>query len=84
VSCTVLCPSPVPTQRADIADAHHYSIGIVQVVPLDVAEDAIRGMVAGKRSVIPGLVPKAVSLGRRFTPRGVLLPASRIGRQIRG
>lgn len=84
VSCTVLCPGPVPTEWADIADAQHYSIGIAQVTPHEVAEEAIRGMLAGKRSVIPGLVPKAASLGGRFTPRSILLPALRIGRQIRG
>ncbi|HUO39296.1 MAG TPA: SDR family oxidoreductase [Mycobacterium sp.] len=84
VSCTVLCPGPVPTEWADIADAHQYSIGIAQVSARHVAEDAIHGMLAGKRSVIPGLVPKAASLGGRFTPRGVLLPALRLGRQIRG
>ncbi len=83
VSCTVLCPGPVPTEWAEIADAHQYSVGIAQVAPHDVAEEAIRGMLAGKRSVIPGLVPKVASLGGRFTPRSILLPALRIGRQIR-
>ena len=84
VSCTVLCPGPVPTEWADIADAHQFDIAIAQVSAHDVAEDAIHGMLAGKRSVIPGLVPKAASLGGRFTPRSILLPALRIGRQIRG
>jgi uncharacterized protein len=83
VSCTVVCPGPVPTEWADIADAHRFDIGIAQVSAHDVAEDAIHGMLAGKRSVIPGLVPKAASLGGRFTPRSILLPALRIGRQIR-
>lgn len=83
VSCTVLCPGPVPTEWAEVADDYHYSIGIAQVSPHEVAEEAIRGILAGKRSVIPGLVPKAASLGGRFTPRSILLPALRIGRQIR-
>jgi uncharacterized protein len=83
VSCTVLCPGPVPTEWAEIADAHQYSVGIAQVSAHDVAEEAIRGMLAGKRSVIPGLVPKAASLGGRFTPRSILLPALRLGRQLR-
>lgn len=84
VSCTVLCPGPVPTEWADVADAHQYSIGIAQVSPRDVAEEAVHGMLAGKRSVIPGLVPRVASLGGRFTPRSVLLPALRIARQVRG
>src|SRR5579875_726104 len=58
VSCTVLCPGPVPTEWAQIADAEHVNIGFAQVSPRDVAAAAIAGMVAGKRSVVPGLVPK--------------------------
>src|SRR5271165_37777 len=84
VSCTVLCPGPVPTEWADIADAHRFDMPIAQVSAHDVAEEAIHGMLAGKRSVIPGLVPKAAGMGGRFTPRSILLPALRIGRQIRG
>jgi hypothetical protein len=34
--------------------------------------------------VVPGVVPKVASLGGRFTPRSVLLPALRIGRKLRG
>jgi uncharacterized protein len=83
VSCTALCPGPVPTEWAAVADAHQFDIPIAQVCARDVAEEAIHGMQAGKRSVIPGLVPKAASLGGRFTPRSILLPALRIGRQIR-
>lgn len=84
VSCTVLCPGPVPTEWAQIADAEHVNIGLLQVSPHDVAEAAIAGMLDGKRSVVPGLMPKVVSLGGRFTPRSVLLPALRIGRKLRG
>ncbi|MBV8929154.1 MAG: SDR family oxidoreductase [Mycobacteriaceae bacterium] len=84
VSCTSLCPGPVPTEWAEIASAEHYSIGLAQVSPRDVAEAAIAGMMEGKRSVVPGLVPKAASLGGRFTPRSVLLPALRMIREVRG
>ena len=84
VSCTVLCPGPVPTEWAEIADAQHYSIGIAQVSPRDVAEAAISGMLAGRRTVVPGLVPKAASLGGRFAPRSLLLPALRTIRSLRG
>jgi NAD(P)-dependent dehydrogenase (short-subunit alcohol dehydrogenase family) len=66
VSCTALCPGPVPTEWAEIANAQHYNIGIAQVSPRDVAEAAISGMLAGRRTVVPGLVPKAASLGGRF------------------
>jgi short-subunit dehydrogenase len=83
VSCTVLCPGPVPTEWAAIADAQQWSISIVQVSPQEVAEAAIAGMLGGKRSVIPGLVPKVVGVGGRFAPRSVLLPALRIGTGLR-
>ena len=33
VSCTVLCPGPVPTEWAEIADAQQWSVGIAQVSP---------------------------------------------------
>jgi short-subunit dehydrogenase len=82
VSCTVLCPGPVPTEWAQIADADRWSIGIAQVSPAVVAQAAIDGMLDGKRSVLPGLVPKIVGIGGRFTPRTVLLPAIRLGQGL--
>jgi short-subunit dehydrogenase len=84
VSCTALCPGPVPTEWGEIANAEHLSIPLAQVSPHDVAAAAIAGMIDGKRSVVPGLVPKAASLGGRFVPRSVLLPALRMIRAIRG
>ena len=84
VSVTVLCPGPVPTEWAEIANAERFSIPLAQVSPRDVAEAAIGGMLAGKRSVVPGVVPKAVSTGGRYVPRSLLLPALRIGNRLRG
>jgi len=83
VSCTVLCPGPVPTEWADIADAQQWSVGIGQVSPEDVAQAAIEGMLEGKRSVVPGLLPKIAGLGGRFTPRTVLLPGLRLFQGLR-
>jgi hypothetical protein len=84
VSVTVLCPGPVPTEWGEIANAERFSIPIAQVSPQAVAEAAIGGMVDGKRSVVPGLVPKAVSIGGRYMPRTLLLPGLRIGNRLRG
>ncbi|MGB8391062.1 SDR family NAD(P)-dependent oxidoreductase [Mycobacterium sp.] len=84
VSVTCLCPGPVPTEWAEIASAERFSVPIAQVSPHDVAEAAIGGMLAGRRSVVPGAVPKAVSVGGRFAPRSLLLPALRIGQRLRG
>ncbi|WP_343601354.1 SDR family oxidoreductase [Mycobacterium sp.] len=83
VSVTVLCPGPVPTEWAQIADAEHVNVGLAQVSPHDVAEAAIAGMLTGKRSVVPGVVPKVASIGGRFAPRSLLLPALRIGAAVR-
>jgi uncharacterized protein len=84
VSVTVLCPGPVPTEWAEIASAERFSVPLAQVSPSDVAEAAIGGMLAGRRSVVPGVVPKVVSTGGRFVPRTLLLPAIRIGNRFRG
>ena len=84
VSVTVLCPGPVPTEWAEIANAERFSLPIVQVSPHDVAEAAISGMLAGRRSVVPGVVPKFVSTSGRYVPRSLLLPAIRIGNRLRG
>ena len=84
VSVTVLCPGPVPTEWSEIASAERFSIPLAQVSPHDVADEAIRGMLSGKRSVVPGIVPKAVSIGGRYVPRSLLLPGMRIGNRFRG
>jgi uncharacterized protein len=84
VSVTVLCPGPVPTEWAEIANAERFSIPVVQVSPHAVAEAAIGGMLAGRRSVVPGVVPKVVSTGGRYAPRTLLLPVIRIGNKLRG
>jgi hypothetical protein len=54
------------------------------VSPRDVAKAAIGGMLVGRRSVVPGVVPKAVSASGRYVPRTLLLPALRIGQRLRG
>ena len=47
----------------------------------DVARQAIEGMLAGRRTVVPACINKVVSTSGRFTPRTVLLPL--IGRVSR-
>jgi short-subunit dehydrogenase len=77
VSCTVLCPGPVETEWAQTAGAQAVMFGPAKVSPHAVAKAAVEGMEAGKRSVVPGLVPQAAAMAGRYTPRTVLLPALR-------
>ncbi|OBI89814.1 SDR family NAD(P)-dependent oxidoreductase [Mycobacterium asiaticum] len=84
VSVTALCPGPVPTEWAQIADAERFSLPVFQTTPHEVAEQAIKGMLAGKRTVVPGTVPKVVSTSGRLIPRSLLLPGIRIGNALRG
>ena len=80
VSCTALCPGPVPTEWWDVAGAAvtpQSGLGMVATPAREVAAAAITGMLGGKRLVVPGLGAKLMSAGGKFTPRGILLPALR-------
>jgi len=80
VSCTSLCPGPVPTEfgeRAGVGEQESSLPAAATVAPEAVAVAAINGMLKGKRSVIPGPLAKASAFGGRFVPRSVLLPATR-------
>lgn len=83
VSCTVLCPGPVETEWSEIASAEAVMIGPAKVPAEDVAEAAIVGMEEGKRSVVPGIVPKAMSIAGHFAPRTLLLPGLTLGKRLR-
>jgi len=79
VSCTTLSPGPVPTefgQRDGAGEAQTSIPDFTMVAAGDVAEEAIRGMVRVRRSVVPGTVTKALAAGGRLVPRTVLLPAT--------
>jgi hypothetical protein len=83
VSCTVLCPGPVETEWAEIADAEAVMIGIAKISAHDVAAAAVQAMDGGDRSVIPGIIPKALGLAGRYTPRTALLPGLRTLQSLR-
>ncbi len=83
VSCTALCPGPVETEWAEIANAQAVMFGPAKVSPAKVAADGLKGMLDGKRSVVPGAVPAAMGAAGRYVPRSVLLPALRIGGRLR-
>jgi short-subunit dehydrogenase len=78
VSCTTLAPGLSPAQMRALAGTNGSSEGARSSLPVeDVAAAAVRGMLRGRRSVIPGVANKALAAGGRFAPRSVLLPAAR-------
>lgn len=87
VSCTTLCPGPVPTEWWEVSGSSvtpDSGLGPLTTSARDVADAAIAGMQAGKRLVVPGLGAKLMGVGGRFTPRGLLLPALRRAASRRG
>lgn len=76
VRVTTLCPGPVPTEfqaRAGLAESD--APGLLTVSAGRVAEAGYRGLMAGKRVVVPGFFNKAVTSLPRFLPRAWLLEA---------
>jgi short-subunit dehydrogenase len=75
VRVTCLCPGPVSTEfqiRAGIAPSGAHPL--VDVPAARVAEEGYRGLMRGKRVVVPGLIPKLLfALMPRIVPRNVLL-----------
>ncbi len=75
---TALCPGPVPTEWAEIASAERFSIPacFASTLPKPPSPDA-----SGKRTVVPGIVPKFVSnLQRGFHRAACCCP--RLDRQL--
>lgn len=76
VRVTALCPGPVPTEfqaRAGLAEGD--APGLLTVSAVRVAEAGYRGLMAGKRVVVPGFFNKVVTVLPRFVPRAWLLEA---------
>ena len=74
VRVTVLCPGPVPTEfaaRAGIKEG--LAPGILTQSASKVARAGFRGLMRGKRVVVPGIVNKLVTLAIRMIPTGLLL-----------
>jgi short-subunit dehydrogenase len=74
IKVTVLCPGPVPTEfaaRAGISAG--LAPGILTQSAQSVAEAGFRGLMAGRRVVVPGLANKLVTVLIRIVPRRLLL-----------
>jgi short-subunit dehydrogenase len=74
VRVTVLCPGPVSTEFAARAGIKgQMAPNFMSVAAGKVAEDGYRGLMAGKRRVIPGLIPKLVTFITWLIPSAMLL-----------
>jgi short-subunit dehydrogenase len=81
VSVTALCPGPVPTgfqAAAGMSRDLSKAMSFVQTSPQAVAEAAYRGMMSGRRVVMPSFADWMSASAAALTPRSLLLPV--IGR----
>lgn len=80
VRCTLLAPGPVRTEYAEAAEVSN--LDSLVPAPLWVsaehaAREAIAGMAAGRRRVVPGVFAKVQTIGGQYTPRGLVGPILR-------
>jgi hypothetical protein len=74
IKVCVLCPGPVPTEFAKVAGLKEgLKPGLLTRSAEQVAAAGYRGLMANKRTVVPGFMNKLVILGIRLAPRRVLL-----------
>lgn len=81
VSCTVIAPGPVNTEfgeRAGVPGLWGAGPDSLWGTPEQQARAAVEGMVEGRRSVLPGILPKVAMVSGRATPRSIALPALRL------
>ena len=86
VRVTVLCPGPVPTEfqaRAGVPD--HVGPSLLERDARFVAEAGYRGLMAGRRMVVPGWPNLIVTCLPRFLPRAIVVRAMELvqGRRFR-
>src|SRR5438445_396989 len=76
VRVTALCPGPVPSEFQSRAGFEPgFDSAILNVSASDVAKAGYRGLMANKRTVLPGLGVKLVPFMLRLFPRGFVLAA---------
>jgi short-subunit dehydrogenase len=74
VTATVLCPGPTRTgfqKRARLGNSRLFRRGVMDPEP--VAEAGYRGLMTGKRLVIPGLTNRFLATSVRAVPTGMML-----------
>ncbi len=85
ISVTTLSPGPSPTEfgeRAGVGIFPRAAVAPTSVPPAAVAEAGVRGMERGRRTVIPGALPRASAFGGRLVPRTLLLPAALLATRV--
>jgi uncharacterized protein len=84
VRVTVLCPGPVPTEFQDRAGAGTERFPPLITQPAErVAQEGYRGLMAGRRLVIPGFANKLVTFLLRLTPRKMALAGVEARQRLR-
>jgi uncharacterized protein len=76
VAVTALCPGPVKTEFAEVAELGDEALPEAFWARADdVAKAAITGLERGRRVVIPGVLNRAGAIGGQHVPRSLLLRA---------
>jgi len=75
IKVAVLCPGPVPTEFAERAGVKGGKLApsILTQSAEDVAEAGYRGLMAGHRTIVPGLLNRLITVLIRLIPRRVIL-----------
>ncbi|MEU1208878.1 SDR family oxidoreductase [Nocardia sp. NPDC005825] len=80
VTCTLLAPGPVRTEYAEVAEVPNLDRlvpGPLWVSAEQAAAEAISGLNAGRRRVVPGAFAKVQTISGQYTPRAVIGPVLR-------
>jgi short-subunit dehydrogenase len=75
VTVTAVCPGPVKTEFGEVAgmDDELFEMPGLVLSPAQVAAAAVSGFEKGRRTVVPGPINVASSVGGRLAPRRLLL-----------
>lgn len=80
VTVTALCPGPVDTEFNVVADVERTAARVPAALHADAArcaEEALAGLDAGQRVVVPLRTVRVLGAAGRFAPRGLTLPVWR-------
>lgn len=79
VTVTTVSPGPIATAFGARSGMSETRVGRL-VNPMDaktVAQAAVRGLLAGRRTVLPGILAKVLAFAGEFPPRGIALEVNR-------